>query len=304
MTPLMIAIVLATSVAALMFVVGSVTAERAEVRDSLRRLEGYQIQDVRDQEMLAPISERVVAPLLEGLSGVARRFTPAGFGEGVAQKLVMAGNPPNLNVDKVLVFKLLGIVSVVLWIPVVIVLLHFTGFLAIVGVIVLWGASFMYPDVLISRKIEDRQKEISRKLPDILDLLVISVEAGLGFEQALDRTTIAVPGALSDEFRRMLHEIRIGASRADALRAMANRTDVAELRAFIMAMLQADTFGVSISRLLRSQADEMRIRRRLRAQEEAQKAPVKMLFPLVFCIFPSIFVVILGPSIILIQRSL
>jgi tight adherence protein C len=304
MTPLMIAIVLATAVAALMFVVGSVTAERAEVRDSLRRLEGYQIQDVRDQEMLAPISERVVAPLLEGLTGVARRFTPAGFGEGVAQKLVMAGNPANLNVDKVLVLKLLGIVSVVLWIPVVVVLLHFTGFLAVVGVVVLWGAAFMYPDVVISRKIEDRQKEISRKLPDILDLLVISVEAGLGFEQALDRTTIAVPGALSDEFRRMLHEIRIGASRADALRAMAERTDVAELRAFIMAMLQADTFGVSISRLLRSQADEMRIRRRLRAQEQAQKAPVKMLFPLVFCIFPSIFVVILGPAIIQIQRSL
>ena len=132
MTPLMIALVLATAIAALMFVVGSVTAERAEVRDSLRRLEGYQIQDVRDQEMLAPISERVVAPLLEGLTGVARRFTPAGFGEGVAQTLVMAGNPPNLNVDKVLVFKLLGIVSVVIWIPVVIVLLHFTGFLAIV----------------------------------------------------------------------------------------------------------------------------------------------------------------------------
>ena len=304
MTPLMIAIVLGCAIAALMFVVGSVTAERAEVRDSLRRLEGYQIQDVRDQEMLAPISERVVAPLLEGLTGIARRFTPAGFGEGVAQKLVMAGNPPNLNVDKVLVLKLLGIVSVVLWIPVVVVMLHFSGFLAIVGVVVLWGASFMYPDVLISRKIEDRQKEISRKLPDILDLLVISVEAGLGFEQALDRTTIAVPGALSDEFRRMLHEIRIGSSRADALRSMAERTEVPELRAFIMAMLQADTFGVSISRLLRSQADEMRIRRRLRAQEQAQKAPVKMLFPLVFCIFPSIFVVILGPAIIQIQRSL
>ena len=303
MTPLMIAVVLAAAVAAFMFVVGSVTAERAEVRDSLRRLEGYQIQDVRDQEMLAPISERVVAPLLEGLTGVARRFTPAGFGEGVAQKLVLAGNPPNLNVDKVLVFKLLGIVSVVLWLPIVLAL-GFSGMFAIVAVVVLWGAAFMYPDVLINRKIEDRQKEISRKLPDILDLLVISVEAGLGFEQALDRTTIAVPGALSDEFRRMLHEIRIGSSRADALRAMADRTEVPELRAFIMAMLQADTFGVSISRLLRSQADEMRIRRRLRAQEQAQKAPVKMLFPLVFCIFPSIFVVILGPAIIQISQSL
>jgi tight adherence protein C len=299
----MISLVLATSIAALTFLVGTVTAERADVRESLRRLEGYQIQDVRDQEMLAPISERVFTPLLEGLTGVARRFTPAGFGEGIAGKLVLAGSPPNLNVDKILVMKLLGIVSVILWAPIVIGL-GFSGLMALVAIALLWGASFLYPDVLLNRKIDDRQKEISRKLPDILDLLVISVEAGLGFEQALDRTCTAVPGALSDEFRRMLHEIRIGSSRADALRAMADRTDVPELRAFILAMLQADTFGVSISRLLRAQADEMRIRRRLRAQELAQKAPVKMLFPLVFCIFPSIFVVILGPAFIQISRSL
>ncbi len=199
--------------------------------------------------------------------------------------------------------KLLGIVSVLVWGPLVFAL-KFQGILAIAAIAILWGASFLYPDVLLNRKIADRQKEISRKLPDVLDLLVISVEAGLGFEQALDRTCTAVPGALSDEFRRMLHEIRIGSSRADALRAMADRTSVPELRTFILAMLQADTFGVSISKLLRAQADDMRIRRRLRAQEQAQKAPVKMLFPLVFCIFPSIFVVIIGPAFIQIQRSL
>jgi tight adherence protein C len=299
----MIAIVIAAAVGALVYVVASTSIEKADVRDSLRRLEGYQIQDVRDQEMLAPMSERVVAPVLEGLTGMAQRFTPKGYGEKVAQKLVHAGNPPNLNVDKILVMKLLGLVSVVFWLPITL-MLGFQGPLLLVSVVVLSGVSFMYPDVLLNRKIEDRQKEISRKLPDILDLLVISVEAGLGFEQALDRTCTAVPGALSDEFRRMLHEIRIGATRADALRAMADRSDVAELRSFILAMLQADTFGVSISRLLRSQADEMRIKRRLMAQEKAQKAPVKMLFPLVFCIFPSIFVVILGPAMINISRAL
>jgi tight adherence protein C len=303
MTPLMIAIVIAAAVGSLAYVFASSSIEKADVRESLRRLEGYQIQDVRDQEMLAPMSERVVAPLLEGLTGIAQRFTPHGYGEKVARKLVHAGNPPNLNVDKILVMKLVGLVSVVFWLPVMI-MLQFSGLLLFVGVILGWGISFMYPDVLLNRKIEDRQKEIQRKLPDILDLLVISVEAGLGFEQALDRTCTAVPGALSEEFRRMLHEIRIGATRADALRAMADRTDVPELRGFILAMLQADTFGVSISRLLRSQADEMRIKRRLMAQEKAQKAPVKMLFPLVFCIFPSIFVVILGPAMINISRAL
>jgi tight adherence protein C len=263
-TPLMIALVIAAAVGALAYVLASTSIEKADVRESLRRLEGYQIQDVRDQEMLAPMSERVVAPLLEGLTGIANRFTPKGYGEKVAQKLVHAGNPPNLNVDKILVMKLVGLVSIIFWLPVL----------------------------------------MTRKLPDILDLLVISVEAGLGFEQALDRTCTAVPGALSDEFRRMLHEIRIGSTRADALRAMAERSDVPELRGFILAMLQADTFGVSISRLLRSQADEIRIKRRLYAQEKAQKAPVKMLFPLVFCIFPSIFVVILGPAMINISRVL
>ena len=303
MTPIMIAIVLALAVGALAYVLMQTSAEKAEVRESLRRLEGYQIQDVRDQEMLAPIGERVFAPLFEGLSGAANRFTPAGYGEQVAQKLVHAGNPPNLNVDKILVMKLLGLVSVVVWIPLLL-MVGFNGMLLFVGIAVLWGGSFMYPDIMVNRIIEDRQKEISRKLPDILDLLVISVEAGLGFEQALDRTCTAVPGALSDEFRRMLHEIRIGSARADALRAMADRSDVPELRAFILAMLQADTFGVSISRLLRSQADEMRIKRRLMAQEKAQKAPVKMLFPLTFCIFPSIFVVILGPAMINIGKAL
>jgi tight adherence protein C len=301
--PLVIAGVVGGAVLLIGLLTMSVVAERADVRDSLRRLEGYQIQDVRDQEMLAPITERVFSPFLTGLAGITQRFTPQGYREQVARKLVLAGSPADVNVDQILVLKLLGLVSGLLWLPLVIVVLHVSGFIALVFVGLLWFASFMGPDVYLSRRIEARQHDIAVQLPDILDLLVISVEAGLGFEQALERTTTAVPGPLSDEFRRMLRETRYGATRAEALRAMDERCEVSELRTFIMAMLQADTFGVSISRLLRSQADEMRVRRRLRAQEKAQKAPVKMLFPLVFCIFPSIFVVILGPAMIQLMEN-
>jgi tight adherence protein C len=301
--PLVIAGVVGGAVLVIGLLSMTVIAERADVRDSLRRLEGYQIPDVRDQEMLAPISERVFNPVLSGLAGVAQRFTPQGYREQVARKLVLAGSPADLNVDQILVLKLLGLVSGLVWLPIVLLVLQFDGLLALVFVAVLWFVSFMASDVYLSRKIESRQHDIAVQLPDILDLLVISVEAGLGFEQALERTTTAVPGPLADEFRRMLRETRYGATRAEALRAMDERCEVAELRTFIMAMLQADTFGVSISRLLRSQADEMRVRRRLRAQEQAQKAPVKMLFPLVFCIFPSIFVVILGPAIIQLMEN-
>ena len=304
MDPLVVAAFTAGAVLLIGLVTTSIVVERAEVRDSLRRLEGYQIQDQRDREMLAPITERVFGPVLEGMAGLTQRFTPQGYREQVAHKLVIAGSPKNLNVDQVLMLKLIGALSGLLWVPLILVMLHLGGLFALVVVVFLWFASFMFPDVYLSRKFETRQHEIAVQLPDILDLLVISVEAGLGFDQALERTTAAVPGPLSDEFRRMLRETRIGVNRADALRAMDERCDVPELRTFILAMLQADTFGVSISRLLRSQADEMRIRRRLRAQQQAQKAPVKMLFPLVFCIFPSIFVVILGPAMISLTHSL
>jgi tight adherence protein C len=164
------------------------------------------------------------------------------------------------------------------------------------GLILFMG--FFGPEASLSRSIDDRRKEMEKTLPDVIDLLVISVEAGLGFEAAMGRVVQNVPGELSKEFSRTLQETRVGVARQDALRGMVERTDVDDLNSFILSLIQADQFGVSISRMLRVQAEEMRIRRRQRIQEKAFKAPVKMIFPMMFCIFPSIFIVIIGPAVI------
>ena len=227
MTPTVLAVLAITAVLAGGYVVMQSVFEKAEVRESLRRLDGYQIQDMRDQEMLAPITDRVLAPMVEGLTTVAGRLSPQGYREEIARKLTLGGNPGGLSVDQVLVLKLLGMVSGILWLPTVFVVLEMTGGLALIFVAFLWLGSFMLPDLYMSKAITKRQHDIAVQLPDILDLLVISVEAGLGFEQALERTTNAVPGPLSDEFRRMLRETRIGSTRADAGVTVPDRNPVA-----------------------------------------------------------------------------
>ena len=303
----MITLIIAVSVGAVFLgaiATGAMLAERAQIRESLRRLESYQVSGARDQEMLKTFGSRVLSPFGSGLMGLVRKYTPIGYVDNLRHKLVLAGNPPGYEVDRMLIFKVIGAASIIIWVPLIYMGLALTGTFALLAVAMFWVGSFLMADLSLGRKIEARQKEIARRLPDILDLLVISVEAGLGFEQAIDRTSSAVPGPLSEEFRRMLQETRVGASRADALRALDQRTEVPELRSFILAMLQADTFGVSIARILRAQADEMRIRRRLAAQELAQKAPIKMLFPLVLCIFPAMFVVVLGPAFISISKNI
>jgi len=273
-------------------------------KHGIKAMEDYDLAtDVREQEMLEPVAARVFAPALQWLSGFARRITPAGYTDNVKRKIVLAGSPPGYEVDRFLVLKVLGFASGILWIALGATLLSGKPLFAVLCVGFAWGASFFGPDIVLDGRITKRREAIERRLPDTLDLLVISVEAGLGFEQALERTATAVPGPLSEESRRMLQETRMGASRADALRALDERTQVDDLRTFIMAMLQADAFGVSISRMLRAQADEIRIRRRQVAQELSQKAPIKMLFPLAVCIFPAVFVVVLLPAVIRIFRT-
>jgi tight adherence protein C len=248
--------------------------------------------------MLESFSDRVVAPVGERALDIARRVTPVGYIENLKKNIVLAGSPPGYETDRFLIWKVFGAASGVLWIMLAVAFLSDYPLLALLFVVWAWAFTFFLPDLRLKDHIKKRRKEIERRLPDTLDLLVISVEAGLGFEQALDRTASTVPGPLSDEIRRMLQETRIGASRADALRALDERTDVEDLRTFIIAMLQADTFGVSVARILRTQADEMRVRRRFKAQEMSQKAPVKMLFPLVLCIFPATLIVVVLPGLL------
>jgi tight adherence protein C len=278
--------------------------EKATVKASLRQLEDYEIDNLRDKEMLEPVQQRVLRPVAAWFTGLGRRFTPHGYVEQVKRKLIHAGDSRPEDLDRFLAIRVLTIAAIpAVWFAVV----FFLDLSSRIQLAVLGGAALFLvlgPDAILNRKVAERQYAIRVKLPDILDLLVISVEAGLGFEQALDRTVAAVPGPLSDEFARMLNEVRAGSSRAESMRALDDRINVSEVRSFVLAILQADTFGVSIGRVLRSLADEMRIKRRQLAQEQAQKAPVKMLIPMVFCIFPALFVVVIGPAVISISENI
>jgi tight adherence protein C len=259
--------------------------------------------DGGESKLSSPLLERAFLPLLERAEVLARRFTPGDLRARVAHKLDLAGSPDNWDADKMIAVRLLGGVGA----PLVILLLSLPGggggmgLLALVALSAFVGAQG--PDILLSRKAQARQAEIRASLPDTIDLLTISVEAGLGFDAALSQVVHKVPGELSAEITRTMQEMQVGASRAEAFRNLAARSDVEELKSFVIAMTQADAFGISVSKVLRAQSKEMRTKRRQRAEEQAMKLPVKLLFPLIFCVLPTLFIVILGPGIIRMIQS-
>lgn len=251
---------------------------------------------MREETLKKSLSERAVAPVFIGAGKLLSRFTPAGWMDKTNHRLLLAGSPGSLDANAWAVIKLLSItVAAVLWF---LIQAGSDAQTKLISLVLLGILGFFGPDVWISRRIEERRSSMQKTLPDVLDLLVISVEAGLGFDSALARVVATVPGPLSEEFFRMLQETRVGVSRRDAMRHLNERTDVEELRSFLLAMMQAEAFGVSIAQVLRVQAEEMRVKRRQRAQEKAFAAPVKLVFPLVFCIFPALFIVLLGPAAI------
>jgi tight adherence protein C len=280
----------------------------AERRRAVRMLENQVITasgaassepvNLRDQDLAENFGTRVLVPIVSRASRVAKRITPIDARERIAKKLVLAGSPAGWDAERVLAFKIIGAGVGFVGALALVNLLDLSRFLQLVIVALLTFVGFIAPDSILNRKVEERQEDILRTLSDTLDLLTISVEAGLSLNAAIAQVVQNVPGVLSSEFARMLQEIQLGVPRADAFRHLAERTDVEELNGFALAMIQADVFGVSIASVLRTQAQQLRIKRRQRAEAKAQQTPVKIVFPLIICVLPALFVVIVGPGAI------
>ena len=254
-------------------------------------------------EIDRPFSERVWEPLQARTLGLGRRLSGADSAERIRRKLDLAGNPPGWTVDRVTSGKIVGAVAGL------VVALLFSLMLGAgtpVRIAVVLGGlvvGFFGPNLYLYQKAYDRSLQIQRDLPDAIDLMAISVESGLGFDAAVQQVSRNTKGPLADEFSRVLREMQIGQGRAAALRAMSDRTNVADLKSFVSSMVQADSFGVPVSQVLRVQTSEMRVKRRQRAEEKAQQVPVKITVPLIFCILPCLFVAVMGPAVISIMDS-
>ena len=274
--------------------------ERRRIRQQLRTMEAYEVSpsDLRARELAAPARTRLLFPGARRLGDAAKRLTPAGVVQRLRQELLYAGSPEGWDAERILVIKLLltaglgliGFLASIALGPTAPMVFVLTGF----GLFVGWFA----PEWVLRSRAGKRQEEIARTLPDALDLLSITVEAGLGFDAALQRVSREMGGALGQEMFRVVQEMRLGRSRQEALRGLAQRSNVPSLREFVLAMIQADIFGISISQVLRVQADELRVRRRQAVEEKAQRIPIKMLFPLILFILPATFIVLTGPGVL------
>jgi tight adherence protein C len=277
------------------------------VQARLTQLGTMQAKNLEELELQSPFLERTLRPVAAAISGRMSRVASNSFQEKAEKRLALAGNPGNLRVA-----DWLGIKAVAAVIGGILFIFLF-GVVGLMGLppvlrILMGGIGLMFgytiPEFWLGGRVKKRQHLILLQIPDALDLLTISVRAGLGFDAALGKVVEKLEGPLTEEFRRALAEVRVGKPRREALRDIVPRTEVPPLTNFIGAIIQAEQLGVSISKVLQVQSEQLRIERRQRAEEMAAKAPIKMLFPLVGCIFPSLFIIILGPALILIMQNL
>lgn len=278
-------------------IVGVVTTERRGVARSVAAIQALDsAPSVLRDEIERPFAERVIAPLGERMVGLGRRLMRADTARKIQYRLDVAGNPPAWDVNRILGLKALGLA-----------LFAGLGFLYLLSlgwpfyrVLLATAAAglfgYVLPNILLVNAGQKRSTLMRNALPDAMDLLTISVEAGLGFDAAVSRVAKNGNGPLNQEFARLLQEMQIGVGRVEAMRAMAERTSLPDLKSFCLAMVQADSLGIPIARVLRIQSQEMRTKRRQRAEEKAQQVPVRIMIPLVLFILPCLFIVILGPA--------
>jgi tight adherence protein C len=262
------------------------------------------VVDLKQEELSRSLTQRLVLPALRSLGAIARRLTNEDMHKRLDRNLLLAGSPKGWDAERVLTVRFfVGLVIPLLYLA----LSALTGkldTLVMVGSGLVFYIGWFGPPSLLSARASRRRDSIRRELPDTMDLLTISVEAGLGFDAAVGQCITNIRGTLSDELSRVMQEMQLGVARSQAFRNLDTRTDVDELKSFVLAMIQADQFGISVSRVLRAQAAQLRVRRRQRAEEKAMKLPVKMIFPLILCIMPSLFVVIIGPGVVRIAQNL
>lgn len=274
----------------------------ARVRVDLQGRHYAGVPDARAARLQRGAGERAVTPLIDRLADLVRRVTPAGRIGSLERRLLLAGTPAGWTMERVLAAKvLLGGAGVVIGVFRLLVAPSGTGFLLALALAAL---GFFAPDLALRNKADKRREQIRRSLADAIDQLTVTVQAGLGLDAAIARVGGTTAGPLGDELTRVVQDVRAGMGRSDALLALTERVQLAELRQFVVALAQAEKLGVPVARTLQVQADEIRVKRRQHAEEQAMKLPVKILFPTVVCILPTLFIVVLGPAAISIYETL
>lgn len=288
---------------AALWLIKTLFPEDTEVRERLRKVTGTETMDSRREELDRSLWERIARPVLSSLAYLTRKMMPSGWQESLEPLIIKAGNPGNLTANEFAGIKILLAVAPPL-------MIYGSGLLTqsrskmflLLAMILLAG--WKAPDYYLKRRIEERRRAMDRSLPDVLDLLTVSVEAGLGFDGAMAKVAEKDSGPVAVEFRRVLQEIKVGNSRREALRDMANRCASEDITTFANAIIHSDQMGIGIGKTLRGLSEQMRRKRRQQAEEQAMKAPVKMLIPLILFIFPTIFIILLGPAVIQLMEGL
>jgi len=310
LTIIIIVIVLVVAITAVLLVAAGIRKSRSVIEDPLAaRLAEYSQRgesvSLEQIELAQPFSERVIMPIFRRLGDLSIRFTPQHVLESTRKKLELAGNPGRMDAST---FLFLHFVAAILLGGLVFVLTLFSHTyglpIKLLIVLVFTVLGYFLPDLLVKSKTDRRQKQVRKAMPDALDLLTICVEAGLGFDAAMSKVHEKWDNELAMAFGRVIREIQLGKLRRDALRDMAERLGLAEMTSFVAAVIQSEMLGVSMAKVLRIQSDQMRVRRRQHAEEEAHKAPIKMIFPMGLLIFPALMIVLLTPAALRMAGSL